>query len=291
MIEPYYESESGSVTLICADVLDALREMADESVHCVVTSPPYDNLRTYEGHTWDFEAIAHELYRVLVNGGIMCWVVGDATVDGSETLTSMRQAIYFKDVVGFRVHDTMIYEKTNAAFPEHSRYHQIFEYIFVLSKDRPRCFNPIKDKVNVYAGSGTFGINTQRQRNGVMVPRKCNIIAPFGMRGNVWLCKTAGQENICKPVHHPAQMPYGLARDLVLSWSNPGDTILDPMAGSGTTLLAAMKHDRKAVGIEISEKYCGIAVNRLGLGLVMDEAKPDEAQGALDYAGAGRGSG
>jgi len=198
-----------------------------------------------------------------VGGGVVCWNVGDSVVGGSETLTSFRQAIYFKDVVGFRVHDTMIYEKSNFGHPEKVRYHQLFEYVFVLSKGEPRCFNPIKDKKNAYAGTGPFGISTMRNVNGDQIKKKRNVISEFGMRGNVWLCNTAGQENPCQAIKHPAVMPFGLCRDMILSWSNPGDTVLDPFCGSGTTGLAAMETGRNSILCELNAEYCDMARQRL----------------------------
>jgi DNA modification methylase len=250
------------LTILQGDALEVLKGLAAGSVHCCVTSPPYDDLRSYGGYEWNFEGIAHEIYRVLCEGGVCCWNVGDSVVDGSETLTSFRQALYFKDSVGFRVHDTMIYEKTNFGHPERVRYHQLFEYIFVLSKGEPRCFNPIKDKPNAWAGTGPFGVSTMRQQNGDQKPVKRNVIADFGMRGNVWRCKTAGQENVCTPIEHPAVMPSELARGLILSWSNPEDTVLDPMCGSGTTCIAALELGRNAIGIELSPDYIRLAERR-----------------------------
>ena len=251
-----------NLSIICGDCRTVLKELPSESVQCCVTSPPYDNLRTYNGYSWDFEGTAREIYRVLCDGGVLCWNVGDSVVDGSETLTSFRQAIYFKDVCGFRVHDTMIYEKTNFGHPEHRRYHQLFEYVFVLSKGEPRCFNPLKDKKNIWAGTGPFGVSTMRQSNGDQKPCKKNVISEYGMRGNVWRCKTAGQENVCTPIEHPAVMPEGLCRDLILSWSNTGDTVLDPMAGSGTTGRVALELGRKAVLIELNADYAKLCEER-----------------------------
>lgn len=245
----------GMIEIRCGDALVELGKIPDESVQCCVTSPPYDNLRTYGGCSWDFKGIAMQLFRVLCPGGVLCWNVGDSVVDGSETLTSFRQAIYFKDVCGFKVHDTMIYEKTNFGHPEKSRYHQLFEYVFILSKGSPRCFNPIKDKRNAWAGHGPFGVSTMRNANGEQIQKQRNIIAEYGMRGNVWRCNTAGQENVCCPINHPAVMPFGLCRDLILSWSNVGDTVLDPMAGGGTTGRAALEFGRKAILIELNPKY------------------------------------
>lgn len=244
--------------ILVGDCLERLVDLPDGSVQLVVTSPPYDNLRNYGDHLWDFENTARELDRVLCTGGIICWNVGDSVVDGSETLTSFRQALYFVDQVGFRMHDTMIYEKANFGHPSSNRYHQLFEYIFVLSKGRPRCFNPLKDKANAWAGTQTFGKNTLRESNGTMGERKRSIIEPYGMRSNVWRGNTRGQEDCCDGVEHPAMMPKWLAHDLILSWSNAGDTVLDPFAGSGTTGKEAIELGRKTVMIEVNSDYIPI---------------------------------
>jgi len=242
--------------IIHGDCVERMRELPPASVQLVVTSPPYDDLRTYGGHSWNFEATARELYRVLCEGGICCWNVGDSVVDGSETLTAFKQAIWFKDALGFRVYDTMIWHKLNFSNPESVRYHQLFEYVFILSKGKPRCFNPIKDKRNAQAGMvGTIGRNTFQKRDGSRETRSTYITQEFGMRGNVWTGKTAGQENMGKSLVHPALMPKWLARDLIISWSNPDDTVLDPFAGSGTTGRAAIENARNAILIEVNEAY------------------------------------
>lgn len=237
------------------DSVVALQTLPAESVQLVVTSPPYDDLRTYGGHAWDFEATARELARVLCPGGVVCWNVGDSVVDGSETLTSAKQKIFFREQCGLRIHDTMIYEKSNFGHPEKNRYHQLFEYVFVMSNGRPRVFNPICDKANAWAGTGTFGINSMRQRNGDRKVRERNIIREFGMRGNVWRGKTRGQEAICEKLEHPAMMPGWLARDLILSWSNAGDLVVDCFAGSGTTGREAIANGRRAWLNDINAEY------------------------------------
>lgn len=251
--------DRGNLQILTGDSREVLRTLPAESVQMCVTSPPYDNLRTYGGALeWDFEGTALELYRVLMPGGVLCWNVGDSVVDGSETLTSAKQKIFFREDVGFRVHDTMIYEKSNFGQPSRNRYHQLFEYVFVLSKDQPRTFNPIKDKRNAWAGTGTFGKNSIRESDGTMGERRRNIISEFGMRGNVWRGNTRGQEDVCAGSLHPALMPKWLARDLILSWSNAGDTILDPFGGSGTTAVAAIETGRKAILIDINPDYSAL---------------------------------
>ena len=262
---PYHESDG--VTLYHGDNVATMREsVPDESIDLVVTSPPYDNLRTYGGHTWDFEGLAAELWRAIKPGGVVVWVVNDATVDGSETGTSFRQALHFKQI-GFRLHDTMIYRKSSLAFPEANRYYPNFEYMFVFSSGEPKSVNLIADKPNAYAGETVHG--RERQRDGsfsVMSGKeKGNLVKPHGVRWNVWDITTGkghSSPDECA-YNHPAIFPESLARDHILSWSNEGDTVLDPFSGSGTTIKMARLMGRKGIGIEIHQEYCDIAVERL----------------------------
>ncbi len=154
--------------------LETMARMENNFIDLTVTSPPYDDMKTYNGYSFQFEQMARELYRVTKEGGIVVWIVGDAVVNGSETLTSFKQALYFKEI-GFNVHDTMIYQKTGMSKASVNRYHQIFEYMFVLVKGKPKTFNPLKDRKNKYVG--TLGRNA--------VGGKCTR-GEFGMRFNVW---------------------------------------------------------------------------------------------------------
>ena len=237
--------------------LDTMARIDDRSIDLTVTSPPYDNLRSYNGYSFDFEAVAKELYRITKDGGVVVWIVGDATVNGSETGTSFKQALFFKEI-GFNIHDTMIYQKHNFSNPSNNRYHQIFEYMFVFSKGKPKTFNPIKDRPNVEAGKiGSWGKNTSRQVDGTMVERKRKVNTEFGMRYNIWRIKTE-----MKPLH-PAPFPEELVEGHVLSWSNPGDAVYDPFMGSGTTAKVAIETGRKYLGSEISAEYWEIAQKRI----------------------------
>lgn len=245
---------------IVGDFCDVLPTIGSGSIHCSVTSPPYDNMRSYKSLTWrDFEIVARELYRVLCDGGVLCWNVNDSVVNGSETLTSAKQKIHFNEVVGFRVHDTMFYEKTNPGNPSdaHGRYNQCVEYIFILSKGKPRCFNPIKDKRNASFGAMRFGKKATKNTAGVIdgYSSERKPAAEFGLRSNCWRGKTSAQESVCSSQTHPATMPLWLARDLILSWSNPGDTIIDPMAGSGTTGEAAQLLGRLSILIDVEPAF------------------------------------
>jgi len=245
--------------IICGDNVETLRGFPADSIDLTVTSPPYDNLRTYGGHSWDFEGVAQQLWRVTKPGGVVVWVVNDATVDGSETGTSFRQALHFKEI-GFRLHDTMIYLKEQLQFPDSVRYYNAFEFMFVLAKEQPKTVNLIADRENRTAGGVVSG--TERRPDGSLVVRPCagNITAKKGVRWNWWKVKhiDRGIET-----RHPATFPESLARDHILSWSNEGDTVLDPFSGSGTTVKMARLMGRRGIGIEINPDYCDIAVERL----------------------------
>lgn len=248
---------SDALTILQGDWVEQSKALSDESVHLVVTSPPYDNLRTYGKELpFDFESVARAIERVLAPGGVCCWNVNDSVVDGSETLTSCEQKIFFRRELGLRVHDTMIYEKANGSKPDRWRYNPCMEYVFIFSKGRPRCFNPIRDKPNVTAGKPCFGLHTMRERDGSMSVRKeRKVAAAFGIRSNVWKGLTRGQEDCGSALDHPAMMPKWLARDLILSWSNAGDLVCDPMAGSGTVGVEAIQTGRRAILCDRNPDY------------------------------------
>ena len=288
-----------------------LKSYPDDTFDLTVTSPPYDDIRYYhikESTTdadvfseQDFQALAKELFRVTKKGGVVVWVVGDSVNKGSESGTSFKQALYFKEV-GFNLHDTMIYEKNTSSFPARrlgSRYTQIFEYMFVLSKGKPKTGNLIADKENKWAGYTNFGKNTHRGKDGKLkqsadikpVPKfsprnniwrqdldKCSYIAELEQiiidkklplpqsiddkeRNNIWRYVVGKNYNSSdKESHeHPAIFPEKLAEDHILSWSNEGDIVLDPFVGSGTTCKMAKKHKRNYIGIDISKEYCELA--------------------------------
>lgn len=243
--------------------LETMAKMPDCFLDLTVTSPPYDNLRTYTGEAeWSFEVfkdIAKELYRVTKNGGIVVWIVGDATIKGSETGTSFKQALYFKEI-GFNLHDTMIYRKINYIPLTHNRYEQEFEYMFIFSKGKPKTFNAIMVQCKT-KGSKTNG-RTFYQTNSQNAPtegHKNDTVKEYKQKGNVWEVPTnAGTKG------HPAQFPEKLANDHIISWSNEGDLIYDPFMGSGTTALAAIELKRNWIGSEISSEYCDIINKRVG---------------------------
>lgn len=231
------------------DCLDGLKLLKDNYVDLTITSPPYDDLRTYNGYSFDFESIAKELYRVTKEGGVVVWVVGDQTKNGSESGTSFKQALYFLKT-GFNLHDTMIWEKNSSTFPASAgslRYTQIFEYMFILSKGKPKTVNLIIDKKNKWAGSKDF--------SGILK----NPVPEYSARNNIWKITTSFNDK----TGHPAPFPEKLVEDHVLSWSNKGDIIMDIFMGSGTTAKMAIINDRKWIGFELSEEYCEIAKKRI----------------------------
>ena len=240
------------------DCLERMKEIPDSSIDLTVTSPPYDNLRTYNNtldwgeHVW--KPVLQELFRVTKKGGVVVWIVGDATIKGSETGTSFRQALYFMDC-GFNLHDTMIWEKTgNGCLGSQNAYGQVFEYMFVFSKSKIKTHNLIKDRENKIK-SGTVKVNASLvdgKGYSRVVERK-----PFGKRNNIW------RINQQQKSEHPAPFPEQLANDHIISWSNEGDTVLDCFMGSCTTGLAAKNLNRKFIGIEKDETYFKIAQDRI----------------------------
>ena len=259
-MKPYYKDDY--VTIYNDDCRNQLRYISDASL--CVTSPPYDSLRDYEGIQWDektFRQVARRLHKSVDN---IVWIVRDESTDGGESGTSFKHALYFMKL-GYKLHDTMIWEKNNFSMPsnKHGRYHQTFDYMFIFKRDTIP-FNGIKDRKNLTYGEKPLGKNTARAKDGTMsIERPRKAVLEYGLRSNVWKTNTTGQENPCKAIKHPATYPYMLAYDHIVSWSNPGQLIIDPFMGSGTTLRAAKDLRREAIGIEISEEYCEIAAKKM----------------------------
>lgn len=246
--------------IICGDCVEIMQQLPNECCDIICTSPPYSEIRTYNGFTLNFPQTAQQLNRIIKPGGVICWIINDQYVDGGRNLESFKQALYFKENLGLTVHDVMIYQKKNFSNPSFNRYHQIYENILILSKGKPKTFNPIMDRKNLTAGAiGNFGKNSFTERDGSKSYREKKITNEFGKRYNIWVGLTAGQENCCKVQKHPAVAPRWLCRDLIKSWSNEKDIVLDPFTGRGTTLLEAKKLNRDFIGIEISKEYCDLA--------------------------------
>lgn len=242
------------------DCLEGLKQLDDESVDLTVTSPPYDNLRTYNGYSFDFENIAKELYRITKDGGVVVWVIGDGhDKSGSETLTSFRQGLFFKEI-GFNMHDTMIYQKNSYPFPPSNRYYQQFEYMFVLSKGKP-----ITHNLQRCEAQGRKRKSTYRQKDGTTTETKYETGHDTRIMDNVWLIDT-GYMRTTKDkfaYKHPAMFPEVLCERHILTWSNENEIVLDPFMGSGTTAKMSVLNNRNYIGFEISKEYCDIAEERL----------------------------
>ncbi len=258
MIKPYFETELGK--LYHGDCLEVMKAIPDERIDSVITSPPYDDFRVYKGYSFDFKVSAKELFRIMKQGGVVVWVVGDETVDGNETGTSFRQALFFKKI-GFKLHDTMIWKKTKMP-QNHNRYEQGFEYMFVFAKNKLKTFNGLRDKCNT-----TFGCTAHisyRDKDGIVKKTSSfnkTKIAQYGLRTNIWDINPCLSSEDRKG--HPAPCPIKLINNHILTWSNENDLICDPFLGSGTTAIACERLNRRWIGIEISQEYCDVAINRL----------------------------
>lgn len=246
--------------LICGDSAIVLSQIENESIDLTITSPPYDEIRDYDGYTFSFDVIARQLYRITKEGGVVVWIVNDQVKNGSESGTSFKQVLFFREI-GFNLHDTMIWAKDSTAYPDPLRYAQTFEYMFVLSKGKPKTVNKIKDRENKHFGG--LITSTERQKDGSL--RKSNgaikkrTIYEYGERFNVW--RISAEKN--NRTGHPAVFPIQLAKDHIITWSEKNDVVLDPFMGSGTTGVACYETQRKFIGIEISNKYFQKAKNRI----------------------------
>ena len=261
--------------VVCGNAVEVLSTLPDNTFDLTVTSPPYDNLRTYngkikdevvfeDGFSFPFVEMARELFRVTKPGGVVVWVVNDQVKNGGETGSSFKQALKFMEI-GFTLYDTMIYHKNGAPFPESGRYSQVFEYMFVFSKGKPKTVNLLKDKPNRWAGHTNFGDPSKRQKDGDLKKVDKFTISEYGTRYNVWYINNGAGFSSKDQIafEHPAIFPESLAEDHILSWTNPGDIVLDPMAGSGTTLKMAKMNKRDYIGIDINEEYVELCKKRV----------------------------
>jgi site-specific DNA-methyltransferase (adenine-specific) len=242
--------------IYCWDNIDICKQIDDNSIDLIVTSPPYDNLRTYNWFTWDFEWLAKELYRITKDWWVVVWVVGDATINWSETGTSFRQALYFKEI-GFNLHDTMIYAKQNPIPQNHNRYEQQREYMFIFSKWKPKTFNVIKEdcKYTWLRSMWTYYKADWTLRD---AHKKWQPIKDKKPKTNIRYYWVWWQW-----LWHPAIFPEKLAEDHIISRSNEWDIVFDPFMWSWTTAKMAKMNNRKFIGCDISQEYVDIANKRL----------------------------
>ncbi len=261
--------------IIEGNCIEVMKNFDSNSIDLTLSSPPYDNLRAYKGYVFPFKEIAQELYRVTKEGGVVVWIVNDATIKGSETGTSFEQALYFKEI-GFNLHDTMIFQKKNP-IPQiyRKRYNNIFEYMFVFSKGVVKTHNPIMVDC-LHAGLQLNGTTYKNYSKGEQKREKlASPVKKEKIKGNIWEYVVGKKAEDQEAKEHPAPFPCALARDHILSWTNEGDIVLDPLSGSGTTCKSAIQLKRKYIGIDISSEYCEIARKRI---------KQHEMQATLDFA-------
>ena len=251
------------------DNLETLSKMSDDYYDMVITSPPYDDIRKYNGFSFDIDTLAPELYRTTKKGGVVVWVVNDQVIKGSESGTSFRQALKFMGA-GFLLHDTMIYEKNSSSYPssvKSNRYTQIFEYMFVFSKGKPKTSNLICDKPNKWAGHTNWGKNTKRIGENEQLVEVGNIkpVPDFSPRNNIWrYVNGGGFASKDKIAHkHPAIFPEELVRDHLMTWTKEGDLVYDPFIGSGTVAKMCILLGRDYIGSEISQEYVDICNERI----------------------------
>lgn len=269
----FKEIENNSIDEICFKIIngnsiEVLKALPDNSIDLIVTSPPYDDLRDYEKKViWNFEkfqSIAQELYRVMKVGGTIVWVVGDKTKNGNKSLTSFKHSIYFQEI-GFNIYDVLIYEKAGSGPPHPNRYFNTFEYMFIITKGKPKTINLLKDKKNKWGGAETYSHVTRREADGTLTNKGKKKINEYGIRTNIWrYANGKGFSTKDKIAYkHPAIFPEKLAEDHIKSWSNEGDIVLDIFGGSGTTIKMAEKLNRKWIYIDKVKEYCEIAAERI----------------------------
>ncbi len=262
------------------DCLLGLRNIEKNSIDLTVTSPPYDSIREYNNSSvWNFDVfknIAYELYSVTKPGGVIVWVVADSTTNGSESCTSFKQALFFKENLGLSLYDTMIYRKKNPPPKTHRRYEQAFEYIFVFSKGRPKTFNPIMVPCK-YEGKKTSSTFYQNSHSNLPSHKHNDKpVSASKQHENIWEYAVGREE---RGLNHPAVFPIKLAEDQILSWSNVGDLILDPFIGSGTTAIAAINTGRHYIGYEVDKEYFNICCKRIA----SKEERHDQQRSCKDY--------
>lgn len=265
--------------IIEIDCLEGMKKLENESVDMILTSPPYEDLRKYKGFVFDFDKTLPELWRVLKRGGVVVWVVGDKTKNGSETGTSFKQAIKFMEI-GFNLHDTMIYSSDKPPL-SHNRYEQKFEYMFVFSKGKPKTFNPIREKCK-YAGESKKARTFRQNSDGdISETHGKGSVKNEKIKGNIWFYPTGYNKSTKDKIafKHPAIFPEDLARDHILSWTQKGNIVLDPFMGSGTTGKMCVLTQRHYIGFEICGEYCEIARERIHIGEEELKQREKEATG------------
>lgn len=250
-------------SVICGDCVEVCKQFEEECINLTITSPPYDNLRKYNGFNLDIEMLCSELFRITTNGGVLVWVTSDATINGSETLSSFTQAFALRKA-GFRLHDTMIFRKANP-IPQiyRKRYNNEFEYMFVFSKGAVKTHNPIR----VPCANAGLELKSTTYKNYSAGEQKrskqAKPVRDTKIKGNIWTYVVGKKKEDQEAKHHPAPFPCELAADHIISWSEMNDVVFDPMCGSGTVGREAVRLGRRFIGVDISDEYCSLAYERI----------------------------
>jgi len=248
--------------IICGDCCEKIKELIDKGIKTdlTITSCPYDDLRNYDGKIQFDESKWRELipllYDITNDGGVVVWIVNDMVKNGSKTGTSFKQALAFMDA-GFNLNDTMIWSKLNP-MPQvkQPRYNQCFEYMFVFSKGKPKTFNPIM--VPCKCAGQNYDSTCKRMGGENGRTEKHFIINKEKVKSNIWECAVAQNKTV-----HTAVFPLQLIIDHIKSWTNEGDTVLDPFVGSGTSGIAALQLNRNFIGIDIVPEYCKLTEEQI----------------------------
>lgn len=248
-----------------ADCVAATKKLASESIDLSVFSPPYDSIRDYKkGWVFDYAALGCNLYAATKPGGVCAVVIGDGTKNFAKSLTSFKLAVDWCEGAGWRLFEACIYQRHgNPGAWWKQRFRVDHEYVLLFFRgDRPKTFNkeplmtPAKHAGKIYSG-------TDRLTNGGLKKIAPKAVAEMKCRGTVWSYPTSNTEGNRTKLQHPATFPDALAEDLILCFSQPGDLVLDPMCGSGTTCVMALKNNRRTIGIDINPDYCDLARRRV----------------------------
>lgn len=249
----------------CGDCVKLMKLLPDSTIDLVVTSPPYDKIRDYNGSIhFDLHKTGQEIFRVLKSGGIAVMVIQDQTKNFGKSLTSFKTIIDWCDNIGFKLFETIIYRKNGSEgvwWTKRFRVDHEYMPIFLKGK-KPQYFNkeplkiPSKHGGKVMTGSGSRKTNGETQKT---VTRAINFKK---CRGTIWNYLMAGDKNPLKR-KHPAVFPDKIPYDFIQCFCPEEGIVLDPFAGSGSTLVMAKKLRRSFIGFDIVPEYCELARERL----------------------------
>jgi site-specific DNA-methyltransferase (adenine-specific) len=253
------------------DCIVGMRKIPDGAIDLVVTSPPYDNLRDYNGYSVDLNETGKNIYRILKDGGVAVMVIQDQTKNFGKSLTSFRTIVDWCDNVGFKLFECVIYRKngTEGAWWK-NRFRVDHEYMPIFLKgEKPQYFNKDSLKVKSKHGGKIMTGFANRKTNGETGKSITKAINEMKCRGTVWDYLMAGDKDPVKR-KHPAPFPDKIPFDFINCFCPPNGIVLDPFVGSGSTVVGAKKLNRSFIGFDISEEYCNLTRKRL------DSVSPDD---------------